>query len=206
VHPPCSQVPTLAHQFSAKLAADMSSKTQTVSKQFVGEVKDLVAELQSTSPLFIRCIKPNMTQQPHTFNTVMVLEQVHAASSSHPISHFRSHSRLLVTVLEQLRCSGLFGAVKLMQESYPTRIPYAAAATTAAIATTATAATTAATTATATISPLAHASHDLSPRPVRRTVLVPRYESVTSMCEDALVAVYKAKLGAVTEQAALDLI
>ena len=55
-------------------------------------------ELNSSQPYFIRCIKPNMEQRPKTFTSQLVLEQ--------------------------LRNSGLIGAVALMQQAYPTRVPY----------------------------------------------------------------------------------
>ena len=76
-----------------------TSKT-TVGKRFLGDVRSLLDELSSTRPLFIRCIKPNMEKVPKSFTVSLVLEQ--------------------------LRCSGLMGAVKLMQEAYPTRVPYGA--------------------------------------------------------------------------------
>ena len=72
----------------------------SVGRRFLADVNSLLTELTSTRPFFIRCIKPNMEKVAKSFTTSLVLEQ--------------------------LRCSGLMGAVKLMQEAYPTRVPYGA--------------------------------------------------------------------------------
>jgi hypothetical protein len=93
-----STVPTLSKLFTRRLESAMKTKI-TIGKQFVTEVNELVAELKSTHPLFIRCIKPNMQLQPALFEEG--------------------------AVLDQLRCCGLLGAVKLVQETYPTRVGYA---------------------------------------------------------------------------------
>ena len=61
-------------------------------------LRALLEELLSTTPLFIRCIKPNGAKLPKQFDARLVLEQ--------------------------LRCSGVIGATTLLQEAYPTRVPY----------------------------------------------------------------------------------
>ena len=48
--------------------------------------------------MFVRCIKPNGDKKPKSFTQSMVLDQ--------------------------LRCSGVIEAVRVMQEAFPTRIPY----------------------------------------------------------------------------------
>ena len=48
--------------------------------------------------MFVRCIKPNADKKPKSFTQSMVLDQ--------------------------LRCSGVIEAVRVMQEAFPTRIPY----------------------------------------------------------------------------------
>ena len=72
----------------------------SVGKRFLGDVKSLLDELGSVKPFFIRCIKPNHEKVAKKFTISLVLEQ--------------------------LRCSGLMGAVRLMQEAYPTRVQYSA--------------------------------------------------------------------------------
>ena len=67
-------------------------------KRFVGDLNSLLGELASCKPNFIRCIKPNAEQKPRLFTANLVLDQ--------------------------LRCSGVIEAVRVMQEAYPTRIPY----------------------------------------------------------------------------------
>ena len=76
----------------------------TVGQRFLSDVSSLLGELGSIRPFFIRCIKPNKEKVAKVFTVPLVLEQ--------------------------LRCSGLMGAVKLMQEAYPTRIPYDASSET----------------------------------------------------------------------------
>ena len=78
----------------AKKAASFSS----VGKRFVNDLNSLLQELQASKASFIRCIKPNMEQAANKFTEAMVLDQ--------------------------LRCSGVIEAVRVMLEAYPTRIDY----------------------------------------------------------------------------------
>ncbi len=78
----------------AKKAASFSS----VGKRFVNDLNSLLTELQNARASFIRCIKPNAEQAPRAFTSTMVLDQ--------------------------LRCSGVIEAVRVMLEAYPTRIDY----------------------------------------------------------------------------------
>ena len=78
----------------ARKAASFSS----VGKRFVNDLNSLLQELQSSKASFIRCIKPNAEQAPKKFTEAMVLDQ--------------------------LRCSGVIEAVRVMLEAYPTRIDY----------------------------------------------------------------------------------
>jgi myosin heavy subunit len=65
----------------------------SVGKRFIEDVNALLHELSSSRSFFIRCIKPNMERAARVFT--------------------------LPLVLDQLRCSGLMGAVRLMQVTPP---------------------------------------------------------------------------------------
>ena len=70
----------------------------SVGKKFLVNLKQLMREIATTHPYFIRCIKPNSNLAPVEFNVSMVLGQ--------------------------LEKSGTIECVKLMQEGYPSRAPY----------------------------------------------------------------------------------
>ena len=74
-------------------------KAGSVSKKFLLGLKQLMREIATTHPYFVRCIKPNQTLQPIDFHTSMVLSQMER--------------------------SGTIECVKLMQAGYPSRAPYA---------------------------------------------------------------------------------
>ena len=96
-----SSIPILQSMFAGQLAArDSAAGTgkSTVGRAFLGDVANLLGELSSTRPYFVRCVKPNSERAPRRFDAALVLGQ--------------------------LRCSGLMGAVQLLQAAYPTRIPF----------------------------------------------------------------------------------
>jgi len=95
-HTLLSSLFTPAAQAAAK--AKKTSTFSSVGKRFVNDLNSLLTELRSTKAQFIRCIKPNMDQKARVFTASMVLDQ--------------------------LRCSGVVEAVRVMQEAFPTRIPY----------------------------------------------------------------------------------
>eukprot|EP00966_Prymnesium_polylepis_P325623 7381597-Prymnesium_polylepis.1 len=70
----------------------------SVGKKFLVSLKQLMREIATTHPYFVRCIKPNNSLKPVEFATSMVLGQ--------------------------LEKSGTIECVKLMQEGYPSRAPY----------------------------------------------------------------------------------
>ena len=73
-------------------------QTGSVGKKFLVSLKQLMREIATTHPYFVRCIKPNNSLRPVEFATSMVLGQ--------------------------LEKSGTIECVKLMQEGYPSRAPY----------------------------------------------------------------------------------
>ena len=73
-------------------------KAGSVSKLFLLGLKQLMREIATTHPYFIRCIKPNQSLMPGEFHTAMVLSQMEK--------------------------SGTIECVKLMQQGYPSRAPY----------------------------------------------------------------------------------
>jgi len=77
---------------------DQKAKSGSVSKMFLLGLKQLMREIATTHPFFIRCIKPNQKLVPIEFHTSMVLSQMER--------------------------SGTIECVKLMQQGYPSRAPY----------------------------------------------------------------------------------
>jgi len=73
-------------------------QSSSVSKKFLLQLKQLMREIATTHPYFVRCIKPNNTLKPGDFNGSMILRQ--------------------------MQCSGTIECVKLMQAGYPSRAPY----------------------------------------------------------------------------------
>eukprot|EP00300_Choanocystis_sp_HF-7_P014386 c18673_g1_i1.p1 GENE.c18673_g1_i1~~c18673_g1_i1.p1 ORF type:complete len:1329 (+),score=307.37 c18673_g1_i1:31-4017(+) len=89
---------TLFPEFHTQQQAKKGKAPKTVSAHFLAQLDELMNVLESTTPSFIRCIKPNSAQVPGVFDGRMCLEQ--------------------------LRCSGMLEALSLMQIGYPTRCPY----------------------------------------------------------------------------------
>eukprot|EP01043_Picozoa_sp_COSAG02_P009111 COSAG02_NODE_304_length_25204_cov_11.025095_17_plen_1285_part_00 len=73
-------------------------KKQSVGGRFLKQLGELADTLGNTSSHFIRCIKPNNAQVPLSFEGPKVVDQ--------------------------LRCSGMMEALKLMHEGFPTRCPF----------------------------------------------------------------------------------
>ncbi|KAL9270038.1 Myosin-2-like protein [Drosera capensis] len=70
----------------------------SVGTKFKGQLYKLMQQLESTSPHFIRCIKPNSIQLPGKFEKDLVLQQ--------------------------LRCCGVLEVVRIARSGYPTRITH----------------------------------------------------------------------------------
>ena len=70
----------------------------TLGAQFKGQLNTLMETLRTTTPHFIRCIKPNAEKKPKLFNGPMVLEQ--------------------------LTYAGVFEAVKIRKNGYPFRFKH----------------------------------------------------------------------------------
>jgi myosin-6 len=79
-------------------ARTRAKKKQTVAGRFTKQLGVLADTLSKTSSHFIRCIKPNTLQKAGVFEGPKVIDQ--------------------------LRCSGMMEALKLMHEGYPTRCPF----------------------------------------------------------------------------------
>ena len=90
--------PPPAEEESSSGGGRKKTKKKTVAGTFVLQLHGLSETLSATSSHFIRCIKPNMVQSPGIYTSVKVMDQ--------------------------LRCSGMMEALKLMHEGYPTRCPF----------------------------------------------------------------------------------
>eukprot|EP00871_Galdieria_phlegrea_P005518 jgi/Galph1/5968/GphlegSOOS_G4581.1 len=75
-----------------------SPLTSTVLSQFRPQLHSLMEILNSTTPRYVRCVKPNGRTRPH---------------------EFRSND-----VLRQLQCAGVFEYVRLRRSGLPVRVPY----------------------------------------------------------------------------------
>ena len=87
-----------AEEHAANEKAKKAASFSSVGKRFVNDLNSLLTELQNARASFIRCVKPNAEQAPKKLTSTMVLDQ--------------------------LRCSGVIEAVRVMLEAYPTRIDY----------------------------------------------------------------------------------
>ena len=60
----------------ASLGAAKPSKKQSTSSTFTAQLTTLTEQLESSSPHFIRCIKPNSTKSPFSLQSALTLEQL----------------------------------------------------------------------------------------------------------------------------------
>jgi myosin-7 len=91
------------HKFLQQLypkdeSVSTSDRKSSLSKQFQKQLKDLMAQLYSTEPHYIRCIKPNDTKTPLAFR---------------PRNCY-----------EQLTYSGVFEAVAIRKKGFPFRLKH----------------------------------------------------------------------------------
>ncbi|XP_019443992.1 PREDICTED: myosin-2-like isoform X2 [Lupinus angustifolius] len=77
-------------------AGSLDSKKQSVGTKFKGQLFKLMNQLESTTPHFIRCIKPNTKQLPGIYDEDLVLQQ--------------------------LKCCGVLEVVRISRAGYPTRM------------------------------------------------------------------------------------
>ncbi|KAL8534893.1 hypothetical protein ACS0TY_010795 [Phlomoides rotata] len=74
------------------------SQKLSVTTKFKGQLFQLMQRLESTTPHFIRCIKPNNFQSPGSYNQGLVLQQ--------------------------LRCCGVLEVVRISRSGFPTRMSH----------------------------------------------------------------------------------
>lgn len=76
----------------------LDSQKQSVGTKFKGQLFKLMHQLESTTPHFIRCIKPNAKQLPGIYDEDLVLQQ--------------------------LKCCGVLEVVRISRAGYPTRMTH----------------------------------------------------------------------------------
>ncbi|KAJ1381655.1 P-loop containing nucleoside triphosphate hydrolase [Sesbania bispinosa] len=76
----------------------LDSQKQSVGTKFKGQLFKLMHQLESTTPHFIRCIKPNTKQLPGIYDEDLVLQQ--------------------------LKCCGVLEVVRISRAGYPTRMTH----------------------------------------------------------------------------------
>ncbi|KAG0457499.1 hypothetical protein HPP92_022656 [Vanilla planifolia] len=74
------------------------SQKLSVATKFKGQLFQLMQRLESTTPHFIRCIKPNKLQLPSTYEQELILQQ--------------------------LKCCGVLEVVRISRSGYPTRMSH----------------------------------------------------------------------------------
>ncbi|CAI0444103.1 unnamed protein product [Linum tenue] len=74
------------------------SQKLSVATKFKGQLFQLMKRLESTTPHFVRCIKPNNNQSPRSYNQGLVLQQ--------------------------LRCCGVLEVVRISRSGFPTRMTH----------------------------------------------------------------------------------
>ena len=74
------------------------SQLKTVSRNFSAQLQNLSSTLGETSPLYIKCIKPNNVKMPGAFSNAMVLEQ--------------------------LRYSGVLEVVRIRRQGFPVKLDF----------------------------------------------------------------------------------
>ncbi|KJF60622.1 myosin type II heavy chain [Coccidioides immitis RS] len=72
---------------------------RTVAQRHKEQLSDLMTQLNSTHPHFVRCILPNHKKKPKLFNNVLVLDQ--------------------------LRCNGVLEGIRIARTGFPNRLPFA---------------------------------------------------------------------------------
>ncbi|XVE66410.1 hypothetical protein DITRI_Ditri08aG0078000 [Diplodiscus trichospermus] len=78
--------------------AGADSQKLSVATKFKGQLFQLMQRLESTTPHFIRCIKPNNSQSPRSYEQGLVLQQ--------------------------LRCCGVLEVVRISRSGFPTRMSH----------------------------------------------------------------------------------
>lgn len=81
----------------AQAGAQSGTKFTSVGAQFATSLGVLMKTIMSTSPHYIRCIKPNPTKEPQLF--------------------------IKKEVMHQLRCGGVMESVRICCAGFPTRRP-----------------------------------------------------------------------------------
>ncbi|KAJ0039222.1 hypothetical protein Pint_23231 [Pistacia integerrima] len=79
-------------------AGGADSQKQSVATKFKGQLFQLMQRLETTTPHFIRCIKPNNFQSPGSYEQGLVLQQ--------------------------LRCCGVLEVVRISRSGFPTRMSH----------------------------------------------------------------------------------
>ncbi|RYR43785.1 hypothetical protein Ahy_A08g040186 [Arachis hypogaea] len=93
-----SQVLDPSQQTNSSHLGAMESKRQSVGTKFKGQLFKLMHQMESTTPHFIRCIKPNAKQVPGIYDEDLVLQQ--------------------------LKCCGVLEVVRISRAGYPTRMTH----------------------------------------------------------------------------------
>jgi len=78
----------------------------TISNEFRNQLQELMGQIRTTQPHFVRCIKPNPQNRPFV-----------DASTSDPVPLFHRRS-----VVEQLRYQGVLEAIRVARAGYPVRL------------------------------------------------------------------------------------
>ncbi|RNF02425.1 putative myosin heavy chain [Trypanosoma rangeli] len=95
----CSTIPLVASLLGRKVSDSGLAGKATVSSFFKGQLVQLMTEINGTHPHWIRCIKPHSSKKPRMFNGS--------------------------EVMSQMRSAGVLETIKIRQNSFSVRIPFA---------------------------------------------------------------------------------
>lgn len=84
--------------FKEKFDKETTKSVESVSKSFTSQQANLVVQLNNSTPLYIRCIKPNSVQKPDVFESY--------------------------EICRQLRCAGMLEAIRIRKCGFPVRRKY----------------------------------------------------------------------------------
>ncbi|XP_027929461.1 myosin-2-like isoform X2 [Vigna unguiculata] len=94
----CKKLNQPQKQSNSSHGGAQDSQKQSVGTKFKGQLFKLMHQLESTTPHFIRCIKPNTKQLPGMYEQDLVLQQ--------------------------LKCCGVLEVVRISRAGYPTRMTH----------------------------------------------------------------------------------
>ena len=122
--PSFSRLLTPSHAFARLWQVKGSS---SVTSRFAVQMSQLMAQLRSAEPLYVRCIKPNAAQKAKLYEQELVSSQVLSPMISPDFPNPPASSHELPPanlVSSQLHCLGVMETVRIRRSGFPVRLPF----------------------------------------------------------------------------------